>query len=226
MRRKAALIVGANGKVGKALTELLKADNYYVIGTTRQECWNSKELDKLIYTPAFNSRTIIRRITSLDKEVYVDIIFYVAGYAYVEDKLTEVQKKEMYKVNVYEAINLAKAFTNTKFVYYSTTAVLGTTGTRRLKTYAEYKRMAERELKGICRHLTIVRPWYIPDTDFYRKAGMEVNGIKNELNSYEVAKKVMENIDKGLILPGRNAKLIHIINKLSHSMAQKILDRV
>lgn len=198
------LIVGANGKLGRALAEQF-SEEYLVIGTTRRGKV-IEECDKTIFTSDLfeDKGRIVIEATDISRFLGIPIkmVIYVAGFGYNENLITPEIKKEMYKVNVFTAQCIAQAFCDVKFIYTSSCAVYGIKETKGLKTYAETKRAAEKTLKNILPDLVILRPSTIPDTDFAKRAQLKEFSSIGFPNSEEVAKYVLEHLNEDLILPG------------------------
>lgn len=219
----AVLIVGANGKLGKEITRRLSA-NYYTIGTSRGSQTDCEQtiFVKDLFQETENIVRVVKEILA-QKELRLQMIIYVAGFGYNEKKLTSYIQKEMYQVNCYATQQIAKEFSTTKFVYISSCAVLGITGTRLLETYSLTKRKAEASLKEICCNLTLVRPTIVSDTDFMKTADLPPIPMKGFMNSTEVAQYIVDNLDQKMILPGWQAKALHIFHRISPKLAQKFL---
>lgn len=219
-----ALIVGANGVLGSELSRQL-AHDYYTIGTSRKGATSCSQTIYVKDLSAESCDDICKQVKeiSLKLNKSVDIVIYNAGFGYSEEQLTEDIVREMFQVNVYGAKYIATEFPATKFVYVSSCAVLGTTGTEGLETYSNTKRKAEHLLRTICKNLSVVRPTIVGDTEFAKRAKIKTFSSKGFMNASEVAKYVVFNLHKECIKPGWQAKILHIFQRISPKLAQSFL---
>lgn len=228
MENKAVLIVGANGDLGSAVIAELKCAGYTTIGTTRQD--KETTADFTIYAPdlCLSSNDKIKyELDQLlsDRELILTTIVEMAGLGWQDNQMTEEKKKEMVTVNVDMPVYWSDAKPDAHHILFSSCAVYGVKGTQGLTFYADTKRNVESVMSQKCKHLTIVRPTLV-DTKFAERAGLSDFNTKGFPSAKEVAgivvKKAVKS-DKKLILPGYQAKMLHLFNCVSPQLAQKFL---
>lgn len=219
-----ALIIGANGNLGKEFSRKISKD-YFTIGTSRGQPTNC---EKTICTPNLflevDNICNAVRCTSAAMNLPVLLIIYVAGFGYEEKLVTDDIRTEMFHVNVYVATAIANKFSDAKFVYISSCAVLGTTGTKNLETYADTKRTAERWLKKVvCSNLILVRPTKIAGTDFIKRANMKEVSTKGFWDYHQVVDYILSHLHQDVIYPGWQAHMIHVLHEIYPPLAQLFL---
>lgn len=218
---KGAVIIGSTGLIGQEISRLLSKE-YFTIGTSRNGnsiCDYTISIEDLSLQ---SCEYVVQQINI--KEVHVDLIIYIPGLGYNESLITPNVIREMELLNINAPVYLAMAFQNVKFVYFSSCAVLGTTGTLGLETYSATKRLAEYKLNNICSRLVIVRPSVIPDTPFIEKSHITLTNSKGFMKSKSVAQYVVSNLKtQKLILPGFHSKMLHILNNINPHLSQKFL---
>ncbi|WP_339060915.1 dTDP-4-dehydrorhamnose reductase [Tepidibacillus marianensis] len=118
-RRLKVLITGANGQLGKDMTNLLLEENYKVYAFSRQELDITNEI----------------QVNTVMEEIKPDVVIHTAAYTKVD--LAESEPDEAYRVNAFGTRNIAVASESVgaKLVYVSTDYVLNGEGN---KPYTEY----------------------------------------------------------------------------------------
>lgn len=237
----AVLILGANGKLGKAIADFYNAIGFKTIGSTRNA---SAELNThyTITTPYFDEagcESLTDQLYEILSEhhLHLHCIYLVAGLGVHDDKITNSKYTEMWDVNVNMPAWWCENVPNVPYVLFSSGAVYGTQGTVPLTKYAHTKREAEKQCIKTGAHLFIVRLAQVR-TQFLERANIESNYSPFiSISAETAARRIIMSVEKHLraqesfhhsnnvhlILIGWATKLLHIMHAISPSMAQKFL---
>lgn len=229
LRVLTVFIIGANGKMGKALIAELRRFGAITIGSTRQE--EDTDADYTLRAPDLNkegNESLNRQLEKLlfEKGLRLTCIIELAGAGWKDSELTEEKWLELTSLNVDMPAYWAKAWPNVHHVLFSSCAVYGKKGTKELTIYSGSKRLAETAMVLYCKgHLSFVRPTKI-DTKFAERAGLSDVDTKGFPSVSDVAEAVVQKailLDKELVLPGWQAKMVHFFHVLSPYLAQLFL---